>query len=264
MSYHLGEQYITEINMRKLLLGTAAFLVAGTAPIAAQAQDISVSTSIDYVSDYVFRGISLAETAIQPGVEVSVGDFTVGGWFSTGVGEASVLALDEFDLYASYGFALSDTISASVGGTYYHYPQGGDFFSTSNGAGTFEANLGLAFDTMLSPSVTAYYDFTLKAITLEGGIGHSIATSDKTSLDFGLTAGLVSVDDDDFDASWEYGTASAALGYSFTDDVSTYVGANYTISSSDDEGLGLGYIDSLNGDPKSNLFWAGVGVAAGF
>jgi len=40
-------------------------------------------------------GVSLADTAIQPGVEVSVGDFTVGGWFSTGVGETSALALDE-------------------------------------------------------------------------------------------------------------------------------------------------------------------------
>ena len=250
--------------MKKILLGAAVVLVAGAAPMAAQAQDVSVSTSIDYVTDYVFRGVSLAETAIQPGVEVSYGDFTVGGWFSTGVGEASALALDEFDLYASYGFSLTDKISASVGGTYFHFPQGGDFFSTSNGAGTYEVNGGLSYDGLLSPSVMAYYDFNLQAITLEGSVGHSIATSDKTSLDLGLTVGLVTADDEDFDADWEYGTASAALGYAFTDDVSTYVGINYTLSTSDDEGLGLGYVDSLLGDPNSDLFWAGVGVAAGF
>lgn len=247
--------------MKKLLLGSAALLAATAAPMAAQAGDVSVSTSIDYVSDYVFRGVSLAEQAVQPGVEVSVGDFTVGGWFSTAVGEASILALDEFDLYASYGFALSDTISASVGATYYHYPQGGDFFATDGGgAGTYEVSAGLEFDTMLAPAVTAYYDFTLEAFTVEGGIGHSVATSDKSSLDLGLTAGLVSGDD----LSWEYGTASASLGYAFTDAVSTYVGANYTLSSSDDEGLGLGYLDLLSGQGKSDLFWAGVGVAAGF
>jgi uncharacterized protein (TIGR02001 family) len=256
------EQYITEINMKKLLLGTASLMIAVTAPMTAQAGDVSVSTSIDYVSDYVFRGVSLAEQAVQPGVEVSIGDFTVGGWYSTGIGEASILALDEFDLYASYGFALSDKISASVGATYYHYPQGGGFFETDGGnAGTYEVSAGLSFDTALAPSITAYYDFTLEGLTLEGGVGHSVATGENTSLDLGLTAGLVT---SDVLGDWEYGTASAALSYAFTDDVSTYVGVNYTLSSSDDEGLGLGYIDSLNGTPNSDLFWAGVGVAAGF
>lgn len=247
--------------MKKLLLGSATLLAAVTTPMAAQAGDVSVSTSIDFVSDYVFRGVSLAETAIQPGVEVSVGDFTVGAWYSTGFGEASVLALDELDLYASYGFALSDTISASVGATYYHYPQGGSLFETEGGnAGTYEVNAGLSFDTVLAPSVTAYYDFTLEAFTLEGGVGHSLATSDKTSLDLGLTAGLV----DGQGVSWEYGTASASVGYAFTDAVSSYVGINYTLSSSDDAGLGLGYVDALNGNGNSDLFWAGIGVAAGF
>ncbi|MDB2439886.1 hypothetical protein N9W89_14330 [Hellea sp.] len=251
--------------MKKIVLGAAVVLIVGAAPMEVQAQDISVSTSIDFVSDYVFRGVSLAETAIQPGVEVSYGDFTVGAWYSTGVGEASVFAADEVDLYASYGFALTDKISASVGGTYFHFPQGGDLFETNGGsAGTYEVNAGVAFDVLLSPSAMAYYDFTLSAFTLEGSVAHSFATSDKTSLDLGLTAGLVTASDDNFDADWQYGTASAALGYAFTDDVSTYVGVNYTLSNSDDEGLGLDFVDLLSGDPQSDLFWAGVGVAAGF
>jgi len=244
--------------MKKLLLGSAALLAASAAPMAAQAGDISVSTSIDYVSDYVFRGVSLADSAIQPGVEVAVGDFTVGAWFSTGVGETSILAGDEVDLYASYGFALSDLISASVGGTYYHYPQGGGLFSTNGGAsGTYEVNAGLAFDTVLAPSVTAYYDFTLEAFTLEGGVGHSFPAGDKSSVDLGATVGLV--DGDGF--SYEYGSASASLGYAFTDAVSTYVGGNFVVSSEDT----LDFRDIVLGDGgKGSLFWAGVGVAAGF
>jgi uncharacterized protein (TIGR02001 family) len=247
--------------MRKLLLGTASLMIAATAPMAVQAQDVSVSTSIDLVSDYVFRGVSLADTAIQPGVEVAVGDFTVGAWYSTGFGQTSIAALDELDLYASYGFALSDTISASVGATYYHYPQGGSLFETDSGnAGTYEVSAGLALDIILSPSVTAYYDFTLEGFTLEGGVGHSISTGDKTSLDLGLTAGLVDGDG----ISWEYGTASASVGYGFTDDVSAYLGINYTVSSSDDVGLGLNYEEAIFGNGQGDLFWAGVGVAAGF
>jgi len=243
--------------MKKLLLGTASLIIAATAPMAAHAGDLSVSTSVDYVTDYVFRGVSLADSAIQPGVEVAVGDFTVGAWFSTGVGETSILAGDEVDLYASYSFALSDLVSTDVGVTYYHYPQGGSLFSTNDGgSGTYEVFASLGFDTALSPSVSAYYDFTLEAFTIEGGVGHSFAAGDKTSFDLGATVGLV--DGDGF--SYEYGQASASLGYAFTDAVSAYVGANYALSSEDS----LNYRDILQGGGKDNLLFFGAGVAAGF
>jgi len=243
--------------MKKFLLATATLAIASTAPLAAQASDISVSTSVDLVSDYVFRGVSLADTAIQPGVEVSAGDFTAGAWFSTGIGNTSVLAGDELDLYASYSLPLSDTISTDIGITYYHYPQGGSLFETKGGgAGTYEVFASLGFDTALAPSLSAYYDFTLEALTLEGGIGHSVAVGDKTSLDLGGTVGLV--DGDGF--SYEYGQASASLGYGFTDDVSAYVGANYSLSSEDS----LNYKKLLSGGGEDNLLWFGAGVAAGF
>lgn len=230
--------------MKKLISMAALLSTAAFAPTAF-AQDVSVSTSIDYVTEYVFRGISLEDSAIQPGVEVSVGDFTVGAWASTGLGPDSLADTDEIDLYAGYGFSLSDVISASVGATLYHYPDGGD---------TVEFSAGLGFDTVLSPSVTAFYDIDLEAFTLEGGLGHSIAMSDKTSFDLGLTAGLVTADGG---GDYEYGQASASLGYAFTDDVSTYVAANYVLSSEDT----LGFTEATM---KDNLFFLGVGVAAGF
>lgn len=243
--------------MKKILLGTASLLVAATATMPAHAGEVSVSTSIDYVTDYVFRGVSLADSAIQPGVEVAVGDFTVGAWVSTGVGDTSILAGDEVDLYASYSFALSDTISTDVGITYYHYPQGGGLFSTNGGgSGTYEVFASVGFDTMLAPSASVYYDLTLEAFTLEGGIGHSFPAGDKTSFDLGATVGLV--DGDGF--SYEYGSASASLGYAFTDAVSAYVGANYALSSDNT----LNYKKILQGTPKDNLLFFGAGIAAGF
>ncbi len=243
--------------MKKFLLVSAGLALASAAPMSAMAGDVSVSTSVDLVSDYVFRGVSLADTAIQPGVEVSVGDFTVGAWASTGFGNTSILAGDEIDLYASYSVPLSDAFSTDVGVTYYHYPQGGSLFATDGGgAGTYEVFASLGFDTALAPSVSAYYDLTLEALTLEGGIGHSVAVGDKTSLDLGATAGLV--DGDGF--SYEYGQASASLGYGFTDDVSAYIGANYSLSSEDT----LNYSEILQGQGDDNLLWFGAGIAAGF
>jgi len=246
--------------MRKIL-GTSLSLAAllSAAPIAS-AGDLSVSTSIDYVTDYVFRGVSLAESAIQPGVEVASGDFYAGAWASTAIGDTSILFGDELDLYAGYGMALSDSLSLDVGITYYHYPQGGGLFETKGGgAGTYEVYGGLSLDTTLSPSLTAYYDLTLEAFTLEGGVSHSEPLGEAQSFDVGLTAGLV--DGDGF--SYEYGQLSAAVSHAFTDDVSAYLGANYALSS-DSTLIGDVDLATLNLDLDANKLFFGAGVSAGF
>ena len=243
--------------MKKLFVAASMLAIAAAAPITAQAGEVSVSTSVDYVTDYVFRGVSLADSAIQPGVEMAMGNFSAGAWFSTGVGDTSILAGDEVDLYMGYSLSLSDTVSLDLGATYYHYPQGGSLFETNNGAaGTYEVSAGVSFDTMLSPFATVYYDFTLEALTLEGSLGHSLPVGEKTALDLGVSAGLV--DGDGF--SYEYAGASASLGYSFTDAVSAYVAANFALSSEDT----LNYKKMLAGDPKDSLFFFGAGIAAGF
>jgi len=252
--------------MKKLLLAGAAMALFA-APTAAFAQDaeLSVSTGVDYVTEYVFRGVSFGGASVQPYAEASIGNFTVGGWFSTAIGEDSDIAGDEFDLYAGYSVPLEGSISLDLGATYYHFPQGGDFFSTKDGnSGSYEVSASVGFgEVPLAPSVTAYYDFTFEALTLEGSIGHSVEVGDAQSFDLGLTVGHVEVSGGDY----EWATASASLGHSFTDDVSAYVGANYSISSTeslDFERTGsseLGF--SSTTDDKDKL-WFGVGVSAGF
>ena len=253
--------------MKKIaLLAPFALLAAPAQAADINGYDVSVSVGTDYVTEYVFRGVSLADDAIQPYVEAGLGNFTIGMWASTGIGENSELAGDEIDLYASYGFEFSDVISGSVGATYYHYPQGGSFFSTDDGGtGSYEVNAGLGFDTALAPSVTAYYDFTLEAFTLEGGIGHGLAVGEKSSLDLGLTAGLVEVDGG---GDYEYATASAGWSFSLTDDAALTVGVNYTINSADDvlgfSGGSLPTGERFAFTDKDNLLWGGIGISTGF
>lgn len=245
--------------MKKFTFAAALLAATAMAPTAfAQDSEISVSTGVDYVSQYVFRGVSFADDAVQPYAELSYGDFTVGGWFSTGVGENSIAAGDEIDLYAGYSVPLNSSISLDLGATYYHFPQGGSFFSTDGGsAGTYEVSASVGFgDVPLSPAVTAYYDFTLEAFTLAGDVSHSFAIGENQSFDLGLTVGLV--DGDGF--SYEWGTASAALSHGFTDDVSAYIGANYSLNSEDL----LDFDSIINGEPEGDLFWIGTGVSAGF
>ena len=244
------------VPLGALLLGSASTAFAG--------EDISVSVSTDYVSEYVFRGVTLAGEAFQPGAEISVGNFSAGVWASLASGEESVFFGDEIDIYAGYGFDLSDSISASAGVTLYHYPQlGGLFDIGANEAGTLEVNAGLGFDAPLSPAITAYYDFTLKAFTLEGGAEYSLPLAEKTSFDLAASAGLVTVDGG---GDYQYGSASAALSYAFTDTTAAYIGANAGVSSEDTfsdtsfDPLDVTSIDA----PKGSSLWFGIGVSSGF
>lgn len=253
-------------KFRNLALLSASCLFAPAAMAAdIGGNEVTVSIGTYYVTEYVFRGVSLADDAIQPYAEVGVGNFSLGIWASTGIGENSELAGDEIDLYASYGFDVSETVSGSVGITYYHYPQGGSLFGTDGGGtGSYEVNAGLGLDTVLSPSVTAYYDFTFESFTLEGGVGHSVALGDKSSLDLGLTAGLVDVDGGDY----QYGNASAGVSYAITDDAALSLTGNYTVNSEDDV-LGFSGGTLPTGDrfaftDKDNLFWAGIGLSTSF
>ncbi|MEM9600714.1 MAG: TorF family putative porin [Pseudomonadota bacterium] len=231
-------------NLIKASISCATIALA-TSPGFAQDSDVSVSVSIDYVTEYVFRGVSFEDEAIQPGIELGFGDFTIGTWASAGLGSDSLADTDEIDFYAGYSWALSDVVSASVGATWYHFPDGTD---------TYEGYVGLGFDTAFAPSLTAYYDVELEALTLEGGIGHSIPTGDKTSFDLGLVGGLVTVDGP---GDYEWATASAAYSYAINDVGSVYAGINVSLNSED-------VLNFSAATPDDSLIWAGFGVSAGF
>jgi len=256
--------------MKKFTLAAALLAATAIAP-SAHAGDLSVSTGVDYVTEYVFRGLAFGGASVQPYAEASVGNFTVGGWFSTAIGEDSILAGDEFDLYAGYSVPLDSSISLDLGATYYHFPQGGSFLSTNDGnSGSYEVSASVGFgDLPLAPSVTAYYDFTFEAFTLEGSVGHSFAIGEKQSFDLGLTGGLVDVSG----GSYEWATASASLGHSFTDDVAAYIGGNFSVNSSSNTldfdpivttDVNGNVIDISGGGTSDSKLWFGAGVSAGF
>jgi len=93
----------------------------------------------DFVSSYLWRGTKFGTgPAIQPYLELGLGNFALGGWgsycFTTN--EAA-----EADLYVSYGFDFG----LSIGLTDYYLPGTSYFdFTTETGAHAFEINLGYA------------------------------------------------------------------------------------------------------------------------
>jgi len=242
------------------LCAATSLICVSAISTAAHAGDISVSASVDYVSEYVFRGVSFANTAVQPGISVTKGNFTLGAWASTGLGESSAIAGDEIDIYGSYSWNFSDLVSASVGATLYHFPQSGSLFNLDSQdlGSTLEGSFGLSLNTAYSPNVTAYYDATLDAFTLIGNVSQSYPVADKTSIGVNLTGGFVVAGNGGTDYQW--GTASAKLNYAVTGNSSLYVGANYTLNSEDF----LDFPTANDITPNDNLFWAGTGFSTTF
>jgi uncharacterized protein (TIGR02001 family) len=131
-----------------------AFLAVTTmiSPLNLQAQEESsspFSVGGDLVSSYLWRGTKFGTgPAIQPYLELALGNFSIGGWgsycFTTN--EAA-----EADLYVSYGFDFG----LSIGMTDYYFPGTPYFdYSKESGSHAFEVNLGYEFKGL---SIAANY-----------------------------------------------------------------------------------------------------------
>ena len=261
------------------LLGAIAIAPMANAQSFSQLiEDIEVTSTIDTVSEYVFRGISLGENSVQPGTQLSVYGFTAGTWYSTGFGKSSAAQLDELDLYAGYQLPLDGPVQLGIGGTAYVYPQGNDIDDSSGGTtATYEVNATAGLqDVLFSPSVFAAYDFTLDNFTIEGNLSHSFdLPRDGWSLEASLNGGHVELDevvtgatpDEDFD-SYQYGTISLAANKVITDNIGFYVSGNFTANTEDDT-LNFDIIDNTPDTPdsfndSSTVFWVGSGLSVGF
>lgn len=238
---------------KNILAALAATCAIGTiASAQLDTSDVSVSATVGYESEYVFRGVQLAPGSIQASVEVAFAGAYVGVWTNQPVlnDGASGLSVDnEVDFYAGYGFAVSDLVELDVGATYYVYPE------TPNAAleDTLEVFVGASFDLALSPSIYVYYDFDIEVVTVETSIGHSIDLADMapgTSIEIGGTLGWV---DPDGGSDYFYAGATADLVYSFTDNASLSLGVRGTKND----------LPRAVGFNRAN-FWYGLSFTAGF
>jgi hypothetical protein len=183
---------------------TPALVLALFAVRPASAQ-VSVGADAGVFSAYVWRGLSLTnKPVVEPDLWLSFpvgsGSITAGGWanielgkyddpaddISEGGGVASP-DLTEFDWWVEYATALGSA-SVSLGVTGYIFPN--DFGLTSDN-NTLEIYGQLGLSTVLSPSISAYYDVDkIKGLYLEGSVSHDIAVSPSFTLTLGALAGF--------------------------------------------------------------------------
>lgn len=98
-------------NASKMITAVLLLLITAMSVRPVQAQEIS--TGADFVSTYVWRGVAYAGPSIQPFVDITAGNFSIGGWGSQGYD-----GFQEMDLYLSYSFDFG----LSLGITDYYYP----------------------------------------------------------------------------------------------------------------------------------------------
>lgn len=209
--------------MKKLTLLLAALLAVASlsaADAAPAASSYSVTVDFPYATKYVFRGVELAKGAFQPSVKVTSGDFYAGVWMSAPVDRGYEL---EIDYYAGYGFKLAEGWAVDAGLTVYTYPG----LDTSGGAdkSTYEGYVGVNGTLGIFSSGTyAYYDFTLKAFTIQEALGYSITLDDKTAVNLLATVGHVSPD---AGSGYTYYGFGASVPYKLTDKATITAGVQY-------------------------------------
>ena len=255
--------------MRKALLGLASLVAvgAGTAT-SAQAEGVTLSTTLGFESRYLFRGVQFAQASFQPGVTLGYNGFYASAWLNLPVGDDAGLFLggEELDLVVGYSTELTDLISVDIGLTLYTFPSLDDglfdFYEEDGsglGSNTLEPYIGFSFALPLEPSVYLYRDFMYDTFTVQGSLSHSFPLSEKVSFDLGGIVGYVI--DDDAGGDYLYGHLSADLSYAFADNVSVYIGGRW--GGSDIAG-GSVIKDASLGLTKSNGLGAGIGLSADF
>ncbi len=208
-------------NMKTMLVAGVAAASLGLGAGVVHAENNSVG--VDFASAYVFRGVTFNDGLVaQPYLEAGDLPVTVGVWGNFDIDDYDG-ALDdgqfsEIDFYAGYDLPLDGPVGVSLGYTEYMYPN-------STAEADREFSLGASLDTILGPSVTAYYgvDGGLEeSLYVEGGVGHSVDLSEEVALDLGALVGYSSPDvgEDGF----SHYSVSAGVSYSYVSASVAYIG----------------------------------------
>jgi hypothetical protein len=182
------------MGMRKLCcLLVAAVVLGAVSPNFAQAE-LTGRAYVGVFDKYLWRGADLSDSkvVVQPGADLSVAGFTLGLWgnYNTDTGK-----LDEVDVTLDYTLDLGELMSLSVGNIFYIINVTDTLKDDTN---TNEAYVSLAFNTLLSPSLTVYYDWDEFSgnIFSVAAIGHELALADNMTLNLGASASYFRIDSD--------------------------------------------------------------------
>jgi uncharacterized protein (TIGR02001 family) len=221
-------------------------MLAGSAVItgtAAHADDITA----DIASAYVWRGQVLNDEAVlQPGftLETPVGVY-LNTWANMDLTDKfdNSGEFTEVDLTLGYTLPMPEDsiVGVEVGVIEYLFPKEGDWSADSSegavkgyDADTRELYAALAVDSLLSPSLSVYYDCDeVSGWYVTAGIAQGFDLTDLLSLELGVSVGWASerynkayfgVEDNQFNDM----NIGGSLAYAVSEEISIGAGAAYT------------------------------------
>ena len=137
------------------------------------AQDLSISSGVDVVSRYIWRGLNVNDAVnIQPSLALSVSGISFGFWGSYNLSNNSIDNTfgQEVDTWIGYTYAFENGMSIGALATDYYYPNAGIKWGNFNnyddpegpGAHTIETGLVISgpesFPITVSGFINAYND----------------------------------------------------------------------------------------------------------
>lgn len=270
--------------MKKII---ATIVLAGLGATASQAQleNLSVTGTFDYESQYVFRSIKKTGPSFQPGLEVGYpllgGDLYAGIWAALPItSDRSVLfnqdSVNEVDFYIGYAYPVTDIFTVDVGFTYYWYPNMpsgalGTIPGLKSGIGqSREVYVGVSADVLLSPAVYFYYDFDYEQTVLEFSVGYSLDLAEYVgvnglSFDLGAYFGLLNASKADplfvkRNNGYSYGGGTADLVYAISENFAVSLGMRLSVNNDGKENFANP--GSFNRGGETQFWWgASVGFA---
>jgi uncharacterized protein (TIGR02001 family) len=185
------QQFKGEDEMKKLfvVLLVAVMVSAVSATAALAAVEVEGDAYVGFFDKYLWRGFDLSGSVgvVQGGMDLSHKGFSLGYWTNIQAdddkaegfksGEAT-----ETDIVLDYSFDLGEKVSVSVGNIFYSLEGLND---------TNEAYVGVTLNTLLEPTLTAYYDWDEckeDGLFLTASVGHSFDITDGLSLSLGALA----------------------------------------------------------------------------
>lgn len=189
------------------LLATSLF----TGTTQASIDDVSVSANVTGVSKYIWRGYDLNDNfTIQGGFDLSYNGFYAGVW-----GGDDQSSGNEIDLYAGYGFNMTDNLAFEIGYLQYRYEEtdstldewhvtgtwygvGLTFHDGESGYQYAELNYSLNLTDKLSAALHAGYEKT-------GEKYYDLMTTLSYAINSNYTVFLALSEKEDFDTEFAFG-----------------------------------------------------------
>lgn len=251
-------------------LAAAVMVLVGLFAGSSFAEEPKVSgfASVDVMSNYVWRGIKVSNSmVVQPSIGITYGDFAANIWANydsdvpewTSNGKTGHGEITETDITLTYTKSIN---KLTLTGGYIFYAFEGyndtqEFFVTA------------AYETLLSPALSVYYDFDEgNGAWVAASIGHTFSLPKSMSLKLGALAsynienGIMGFDKDGSKFSNFYNAeVNAALTIPITKALSVAPKLAYSFAISNDAEVAM---KGLANDGKHDILYGGVNLTLSF